>query len=172
LIDQEIARYGQAAKTDLARSLATVASLEKSFDAAKGKTVGLAQASIRLRELDREVEASRAVYEAFLVRARETGQQARLDVGNARIITQAVKPAVRSYPPPARTLAIFGFIAGLLLGIALVVAEEWLRGEMRNSAEAGQGTLDAISAARRRRTGSATIVGRERMPAAAVGGLL
>ncbi|GEP10692.1 GumC family protein [Methylobacterium gnaphalii] len=171
LIDQEIARYGQAAKTDLARALATVASLERSFDAAKGKTVGLAQASIRLRELEREAEASRAVYEAFLVRARETGQQARLDVGNARIITQAVKPLTRSYPPPARTLALLGLAAGLLLGIALALAEDWLKAEMRASRDAGEGTLDAISAARRRRTNAVAIVGSERMPAT-VGGYL
>ncbi|MCE4222445.1 GumC family protein [Methylobacterium sp. C25] len=171
LIDQEIARYAQAAKTDLARAQATVTSLEKSFDAAKGKTVGLAQASIRLRELDREVDASRAVYEAFLVRARETGQQARLDVSNARIITQAVKPLNRSYPPPARTLAMLGLVAGLLLGIALALAEEWLKGEMRASREAGDSTLDAISAARRRRPNAVTIVGGERLPAT-VGGYL
>ncbi|GEO99164.1 GumC family protein [Methylobacterium haplocladii] len=166
LIDQELGRYGQAARTDLARALATVTSLEKSFDAAKGKTVGLAQASIRLRELDREVEASRAVYEAFLVRARETGQQARLDVGNARVITQAVKPISRSYPPPARTLALLGLAAGLLLGIALALAEEWLRQEMRSPGEAGQGTLDAISAARRRHSGAVAIMGPERAHAA------
>lgn len=170
LIDQEIARYGQAARTDLARATATVAALEKSFDSAKGKTEGLAQASIRLRELEREVEASRAVYGAFLVRARETGQQARLDVGNARIITQAVKPISRSYPPPARTLALLGLVAGLLLGIAAAFAEEWLKADMRVAEESGSGTLEAFEASHRRRTGTVKIVGSDPIPAA-VGGL-
>ncbi|KQP34985.1 GumC family protein [Methylobacterium sp. Leaf100] len=171
LIEQEITRYGQAARTDLARALATVTALERSFDAAKGNTVGLAQASIRLRELDREVEASRAVYEAFLLRAREIGQQARLDVGNARVITQAVKPIYRSYPPPAITLALFGLVAGLLVGVALTLGGDWLKGEMRPPAEAEPGTLDAITVARQRPPTARAITdtGTKRL-SAAVGG--
>lgn len=141
LIDQESARYGQAARTDLARAQATVAALERSFDSAKGKTVGQAQASIRLRELEREQEASRAVYQAFLVRAQETGQQARLDVGNARVITPAVRPPYPSYPPPARTLALIGLAAGLLLGIGLAVGEDRLRRDMEAPRRTGWASL-------------------------------
>ena len=58
-IDQEVSRFAQAAQTDLAKARATASALEKNFDQAKGRTVGLAQASIRLRELEREAEASR-----------------------------------------------------------------------------------------------------------------
>ncbi|GJE26493.1 GumC family protein [Methylobacterium organophilum] len=130
LIDQEIGRFAQAARTDLARAQATVKALEQSFEQAKGRTVDVAQASIRLRELEREAEASRAVYEAFLVRARETSEQARLDIGNARVITPAVRPLQRSYPPPAKTLAMLGFGAGLLLGLVLAFGEDRLRREM------------------------------------------
>jgi len=127
LIDQEVARYLQAARNELSRAQATVTALERDFDQAKGRTNGLAQASIRLRELEREAEASRAVYEAFLVRARETGQQARLDVGNARIITHAIRPLQRSYPAPARTLAGLGAVIGLILGLVLAFGEERLK---------------------------------------------
>ena len=136
LIDQEIGRYVQAARSDLARAQSTVTMLERSFDTAKNRTVGQAEASIRLRELEREVDASRAVYAAFLVRARETGQQARLDVSNARVITPAVMPLVRSYPAPAKVLAGLGLVAGLLLGIALALGEDWLRRDMRAAASA------------------------------------
>lgn len=171
LIDQELARYGQAARTDLARALATVAALEKSFDAAKGNTVGLAQASIRLRELEREVEASRAVYEAFLLRARETGQQARLDAGNARVITQAVRPVSRSYPPPAGTLALLGLVAGLLSGIALTLGGAWLKSEMHATAEDEPDPREVTPAARPHPLASRAIAngGTKRLPAA-VGG--
>ena len=154
LIDQEIGRTVQAAKTDLARAQATVTALEQSFDKAKGRTVGLAQASIRLRELERDAEASRAVYEAFLVRARETGQQARLDFGNARIITQAVKPVHRSYPPPARVLALLGLAAGLALGLAFAFAEEWLRRDLRAAAPTSRSRFETIDVTRRRGGGT------------------
>lgn len=189
LIDQEIGRVVQAAKTDLARAQATVVSLEQSFDKAKGKTVGMAEASIRLRELDREVEASRAVYQAFLVRSRETAEQARLDVGNARVITAAVKPVNRAYPPPPRTLAMLGFLAGLLLGVAAAIGDDWLKRSGQPAAEESEHvffeetrtaprphvaeevepeaapvtvTLEAIAYARRRTGNSLAVVGHGR----------
>lgn len=162
LIDQEIGRYMQAAKIDLARAQATVTTLEQSFDQAKGKTVGMAEASIRLRELERDVQAARAVYEAFLVRARETSEQARLDVGNARIITPAAKPLQRSYPPPAKTLAMLGLAAGLLLGIGASLAEDRLRRDMLAASAAGWGPpSEAIAPSARRVRASVTYVGVE-----------
>ncbi|WP_311274464.1 Wzz/FepE/Etk N-terminal domain-containing protein [Methylobacterium sp. WCS2018Hpa-22] len=126
-IDQEVSRFAQAAQTDLAKARATASALEKNFDQAKGRTVGLAQASIRLRELEREAEASRSVYEAFLTRSRETGQQAYLDMGNARVVSPATKPIMRSFPPPARTLMAMGLLAGLGLGILLALLDDWAR---------------------------------------------
>ncbi|MCJ2131648.1 GumC family protein [Methylobacterium sp. E-045] len=126
-IDQEVARFAQAAQTDLAKARATASALEKNFDQAKGRTVGLAQASIRLRELEREAEASRSVYEAFLTRSRETGQQAYLDLGNARVVSPATKPIMRSFPPPARTLMMMGLLAGLGLGALLALLDDWAR---------------------------------------------
>lgn len=126
-IDQEVARFAQAAQTDLAKARATASALEKNFDQAKGRTVGLAQASIRLRELEREAEASRSVYEAFLTRSRETGQQAYLDMGNARVVSPATKPIMRSFPPPARTLMVMGLFAGLGLGVLLALLDDWAR---------------------------------------------
>ncbi|WP_051092906.1 GumC family protein [Methylobacterium sp. 77] len=124
-IDQEVARFAQAAQTDLAKAQATASALEKNFDQAKGRTVGLAQASIRLRELEREAEAGRSVYESFLTRSRETGQQAYLDMGNARVVTSATKPIMRSFPPPARTLMAMGLVAGLGLGVLLALLDDW-----------------------------------------------
>lgn len=138
MIDQEITRYVQSAKTERDRALANVASLEKSFEAAKERTVGQAQASIRLRELEREVETQRAVYQSFMLRAQETGQQARLDLGNARIITQAVKPVTRSFPPSAKVLAMLGLVGGLFLGIGLAFADDLLRRSMAASEPAAR----------------------------------
>ena len=159
LIDQEIARYVQAAKTDLARAQATVSALEQSFDQAKGKTVGMAEASIRLRELERDAQAARAVYEAFLVRARETGEQARLNLNNARVITPAITPVQRSYPPPAKTLALLGLLAGLALGVGASLGEDRLRRDMLAASAADwQAPPEAIAPSRRRVRASVTYV--------------
>ncbi len=53
---------------------------------------------MQLRELEREADANRQVYQAFLLRARETGELTNVDTTNARIITSAVAPLERPGP--------------------------------------------------------------------------
>ena len=66
-------------------------------------------------ELESEAESDRAVYAAFLNRAKEVGEQQDLNDTNSRIITRAVPPTAKSSPP--RTLIIAGsFILGLIGG--------------------------------------------------------
>ena len=73
------------------------------------------QQQVRLRELESEAESDRAVYTAFLNRAKEVGEQQDLNDTNSRIITRAVPPTAKSSPP--RTLIIAGsFILGLIGG--------------------------------------------------------
>ena len=66
--------------------------LQKSLDAQSRKAVATSQDLVRLRELEREVDASRAVYEAALVRSRELKEQTLLDTTNVRHITVATPP--------------------------------------------------------------------------------
>ncbi len=87
--------------------------------ATPGQLVSLAtnEALVGLRDLERNVEASRAVYQSFLVRARQTGEEATLDRTNARVISRAMPPLSRSWPPRGLLLAL-SLIAGLGLGAA------------------------------------------------------
>ena len=71
-INEEVDRFVQAAKNDLTRSRDYEASLNKALDAQKRQSIQLSQASVRLRELERDVEASRDLYQSFLKRSRET----------------------------------------------------------------------------------------------------
>src|SRR5204862_291351 len=75
---------------------------------------------VRLRELERQVEASRAVYEAFLVRARELQEQQRLDTSTSRIISPASLPA-RRLGPPIPAIFAAAVAAGLGIGVALAL---------------------------------------------------
>ena len=84
LINEELGRIAAAARSELERAQASEQALEADLEKLKQTAVSTNQASVRLRELDREVEASRAVYQAFLTRARETGEQRSIDNTNAR----------------------------------------------------------------------------------------
>src|SRR6478609_8000666 len=113
-IKEEVDRFAQSAKNDLTRARDYEASLGKALEAQKKQSVQLGQASVRLRELEREVEASRDVYQSFLKRSRETEEQESLNTSAARIIGEATVPQRRTFPPAMSILAILGFMLGAL----------------------------------------------------------
>ena len=107
-INEEVDRFAQSAKNDLARARDYETSLTRSLEAQKRQSVQLSHASVRLRELERDVEAGRDVYQSFLKRSRETEEQESLNTSNARIIGEATIPQRRSFPPAMSVLAAIG----------------------------------------------------------------
>jgi len=114
-IDEELSRIAETALSDYNRARASEEEIERSVDTLKGDVTKTNQQQVRLRELESEAESDRAVYAAFLNRAKEVGEQQDLNDTNSRIITRAVPPTAKSSPP--RTLIIAGsFILGLIGG--------------------------------------------------------
>ena len=89
LINEELKRIAVSARSEYERSQASVASLEKRLDDSKQEAMTTNQSFVALRELTRELDANRGVYEAFLLRARETAEQSTIDNTNVRIISSA-----------------------------------------------------------------------------------
>jgi uncharacterized protein involved in exopolysaccharide biosynthesis/Mrp family chromosome partitioning ATPase len=121
-VNEEVERFAQSAKNDLTRARDYEASLNKALEAQKRQSVQLSQASVRLRELERDVEASRDVYQSFLKRSRETEEQESLNTSSARIIGEASVPQRRIFPPAMSLLAMIGFMFGALAASAWIVA--------------------------------------------------
>jgi uncharacterized protein involved in exopolysaccharide biosynthesis len=124
LIGEEVARIADAARNEFERARAAEESLSRSLDALKRNAMNTNEALVPLRELDREVHASRAVYESFLVRSRETGEQERLDTRNVRVISEADLPLRRSWPPGNLILAAASLIFGVSIGTGLAFLRE------------------------------------------------
>jgi uncharacterized protein involved in exopolysaccharide biosynthesis/Mrp family chromosome partitioning ATPase len=125
-INEEVDRFAQSAKNDLTRARDYEASLSKALEAQKKQSLQLGQASVRLRELERDVEANRDVYASFLKRSRETEEQESLNTSAARIIGEATVPQRRTFPPPMSILAILGFMLGALGASGWIVAVDRL----------------------------------------------
>jgi uncharacterized protein involved in exopolysaccharide biosynthesis/Mrp family chromosome partitioning ATPase len=121
-INEEVERFAQSAKNDLVRARDYEASLGKALETQKRQSVQMSQASVRLRELEREVEASRDVYQSFLKRSRETEEQETLNTSNARIIGEATVPQRRTFPPAMSLLAMIGFVFGGLAASGWFIA--------------------------------------------------
>ena len=143
-ISEEIDRFAQSAKNDLTRARDFEASLNRALEAQKRQSVQLSQAAVRLRELEREADASRDVYQSFLKRSRETEEQESLNTSAARIIGEATVPQRRSFPPAMSMFAMIGFIFGALAASSWFVAAELLF--------AGAAAPAAPTPARRERT--------------------
>ena len=91
---------------------------------------------VTLRELEREATAKRAVYESFLLRAKETGEQRDINAANISVISQAFPPIVSVGPSRAVTVLTF-MIAGFLGGVGIGGARGAWR-SLRDDAEARQ----------------------------------
>ncbi|MBR0959284.1 exopolysaccharide transport family protein [Bradyrhizobium japonicum] len=125
-INEEIDRFAQSAKNDLTRARDFEASLNRALEAQKRQSVQLSQAAVRLRELEREADASRDVYQSFLKRSRETEEQESLNTSAARVIGEATVPQRRSFPPAMSLFAMIGFMFGAIAASSWFVALELL----------------------------------------------
>ena len=119
-IRAELSRIVAAAQTELSRAEQTNADLTSQLSNLKSKQIDTSSSFVKLRELEREVDASRAVYEAFLLRARETGEQEALNTANVRVISEATPPLDPS-SLSRRLIVAGGGLLGLLLGIGIAV---------------------------------------------------
>lgn len=100
---------------------------------------------IQLRELERQAQAGRLVYETFLVRARETAEQENIGARTARVIAPAAVPDSPAFPPRS-LLLIVAMVFGFGLGVFnAIVADLWERRRLQMAA-AGAGGVDAVPA--------------------------
>ena len=139
-IGEETNRFLQAAKDDLTRARDYEASLGKALETQKRQSVQMSQAAVRLRELERDVEAGRDVYQSFLKRSRETEEQETLNTSSARIIGDATVPQRRTFPPGMTLFAMLGLVLGGLASAAWIIAVERLtpRRQSGSTRHAGQ----------------------------------
>jgi uncharacterized protein involved in exopolysaccharide biosynthesis len=125
-VDAELARFAQSVRNEYSRAKELEASLNRQLDSLKEQSLANDQTSVGLRDLQREAEAARNVYELFVTRSRQTGdiQQVDAHAPNMRIISMASPPKDRSFPPSASLLGGAGFVFGLIAGFAAAAFRE------------------------------------------------
>ncbi len=117
-IAQEIGRIVSSAQEDFKRAIAREDDLQSRFNTLRSSAVVDNAAKVKLRELNREVEANRRVYESFLLRSRETGEQQNIQANNVRLISEAV-PISEKIGPSRKLITAIGGSAGGILGALL-----------------------------------------------------
>jgi uncharacterized protein involved in exopolysaccharide biosynthesis/Mrp family chromosome partitioning ATPase len=122
-IDQEVDRLSGSAQNDVAVAHAQVGSLQASLRSAEDQSTDENMARVKLAALQSNAASTRAEYEAFITRLRETQDQDAVDTSDARIISHADMPTAPSSPP--RLLIVAASIpAGFLLGLLWALIAE------------------------------------------------
>jgi succinoglycan biosynthesis transport protein ExoP len=124
LIEDEVNRIAQSDRADYERAKADEDMLSRQVDGLKNTAISTNESLVGLRELERDVQASRTVYESFLVRSRETGEQEQVDTKNIRVISKADLPMYRSSPPPSLILGLAAMLLGFASGVGIVIMRE------------------------------------------------
>ncbi|GLS46452.1 hypothetical protein GCM10007884_44460 [Methylobacterium brachythecii] len=121
LIQVEKTRIIESTRKDYDRAAASEAAIHKNIDQVKTDLSKTDRASVGLRELERAADSRRSVYEAFLKRSREAGEQERLNNTNVRIISTATPARIRAWPPSPRIALPIALMIGLMLGAAIAL---------------------------------------------------
>jgi len=114
-----------------------IATMEQELTEATRETGEERSLQVKLRELQREADANRELYEAFLQRFKETREQEEIVEPDARVISTASTPESPSSPGP-KLFAAVGFTASLMLGTLLALLLERLDNGLRSSKQVEQ----------------------------------
>lgn len=101
-------------------AVANERSLSSSFNSNKQQIQNISRKEFKLRELQREVDSNRALYETFLTRLKETTATSDLNSSNARVVDVAIPPQQPSKPKKALIVAIAAVLAAVA-GVGLTL---------------------------------------------------
>jgi succinoglycan biosynthesis transport protein ExoP len=119
LIFEELQRIAESYRSDAEVARAKEQSLSLSMSGLVGASAQTNETLVQLRELERESETYRSLYQTFMQRYQEALQQQSFPVNEARIITAATPPSSPSYPKRGLILAltlVFGAMVGSGVG--------------------------------------------------------
>ncbi|MFG6547034.1 polysaccharide biosynthesis tyrosine autokinase [Sulfitobacter sp. 1A10445] len=120
------------AELEATRSLSQLSAIDESIAEVSTRIDNQSEELVILEQLQREVEASRLLYEAFLSRLKETSIQQGIQQADSRILSRAVVPANPSAPRKSRILAL-SLILGLMAGSAAVLLREMAQNTFRTA---------------------------------------
>jgi uncharacterized protein involved in exopolysaccharide biosynthesis len=114
----ELRRIASSLQVDLKRSVQLEQDLASRLAQAKVQSGDVNSDLVSLRELERDATAKRSVYEQYLLRAKETGEQQNINTTNINVLTKA-QPPLEPNGPSRAVIALAGLLLGLFAGIGL-----------------------------------------------------
>lgn len=123
LINQEMQRILANTREAYQVAQSREQALKKNLDQLQSASSDLNKSQVHLRELQREADANRTLYESFLARYKQTTAQESLDLPDSRIVSRAEVPLNPSFPKTTLMLALALFVGAGLGAIAAFIAD-------------------------------------------------
>ena len=134
LIFGELGRVAEGYRSDLQVAQARQKSLETDLNTLAKSNAASNERQVQLRELERESETYRSLYQNFLQRFQESAQGQSFAGSDARIITRASLPTKTSSPNKPLALVI-ALVAGGLIGVGFAAYREFRDVGFRTAAQ-------------------------------------
>lgn len=119
-LEGELRRIVTSTQVEQRRAAELVAQLSARLAQLKVRQGDNSSNLVTLRELEREATSKRAVYESYLLRARETGEQQGINTANMSVISPA-EPPLEALGPSRAIISLTGLILGTLAGLGLAI---------------------------------------------------
>lgn len=140
----ESAKLGSGVRNELNVVRARESALHEQVRKIESTLASQNKAEVRLRELEREAQANRLLYENFLARFKETTEQEQIQQPDSRVISKAERPLVPS-APRSFLLMVSATLIGLVLGTTIALLLEKFDNTFRAQSELEENTrLPAI----------------------------
>jgi len=136
---REAERIVEAARLDVEAAGTRVSTLEDELRSLESRALAQSQETLQIRQLEREAEASRVLYENFLGRLKETSEQEALQTADARVLSRAEIPFSANSDRSSRT-QMLSVIMGLAAGVGIVFLLDKLNNTFRSPAQLEQMT--------------------------------
>lgn len=114
----ELRRIASSLQVDLKRAVQLEQDLSSRLAQLKVRSGDVNNDLVSMRELEREAAAKRSVYEQYLLRAKETGEQKDINTANMNVISKAFAP-LEAKGPSRAVMALAGLLLGFASGIGL-----------------------------------------------------
>ncbi|OBZ95143.1 cell shape-determining protein [Pararhizobium polonicum] len=136
-ITNEAKRIADTALGDMKQAKSTLDALQGKATEQQSTVYMDNDSQVQLRDLERDARAKAALYETHLTRAQQITEQQQINTSNIRVISRAMPPKSRSWPPRTLLLLAAGAFAGIAIGIGLAVLSGMLRVLRQNQPHAG-----------------------------------
>ena len=136
-IEAEVGRILKTIENDTEVTASRINALKREIASVAGGTTVEREVAVKLRELERDAEASRNIYNSFLARYKETADQQQLIEADAKVVSTAAPPTAPSTPGP-KLFGAVGFTASLMLGTLLALLMERFDSGLRSARQVEQ----------------------------------